>query len=1123
VTPATDELPVHRVGRYHLVRLLGRGGMGEVWEAAERGPGHERRVALKWMPEVKDGVVREARLGGLLRHPNIVRVHELGVFEGRWFCVMDLVSGGSLHRRGPLPPRAVIEVGLQVCSALAYAHAAVGLVHLDLKPENLLLEGATVKVADLGLARARGYRHDGRIWGTRSFMSPEQARGDVVDARSDLYSLGAVLLELATGRAAESTTMDLDFTSVDAPDTHLDWLEPVLARCLDPDPGGRFSSAATMAVALEALAIDGPGLAEWLGVAEPAAPTRFDHNLGGELDAFVGRREELSSLLDQLARPGAVVVKGPAGIGKTRLARRTAAAWRHRSGGQVWFCDLTEATTERDALAVVCTVLDLAVGDATAQELTIRLGTTLAARDPVLVVLDTFDRLATQGTLVDDLRRAAPDARFLVTTRVRAGQAGGASELELGSLTPADACALLVTRAAAMGWDLAPDRALDQLAARLEHVPLALELAAPHLGPLGAGGVLAALDRPLELLRGVGDERNATLRDTLDWSWETLSEPERGALSQLSVFVGGAPIDAVEAVVVIEGEATLDLVRTLADRSLLRVDGPRVRLYDSVRVYGEERRTDAAAEVRHGAWCATLDPRRVGPVTGAVHRRLLSELDNLLAACRRAVNRGDGAVATAACRAACAVLDAHGPPEQTAALCEGVLRLGEEALSSTARSSLHVLAGRAHALAGHRDAALRHLEANVDAASADPAEAARAQHNLGTTLATFDENARALSAYVDSASRFERLAMVCEAARASASAAIMWTRMGDYAKAANRLRAALDVFRAHSDRVYEAIALNALGVVATRLRRPDQAVEWYSAALAIERETGNRRREVMVLSNLGDALTTSDRPVEARRHLEEAQTLAEGMQNHANDALVLENLAACDLHDGAPTRAIARLEAALQRRHGAAAASVCAGLLARACVVSGDLDRAARAIERAEPGAEQDESAHRLLAFAKAELAWARGDLDEAVRRFRDLADSPALDETSRLEARVGLAELGIPPEGDAGSAELLAQCEALPTESFALRCRGLVAMARGDEEGQALLVSARARADRLGQRPLGWKLGLLEARWWRRQGRAERAEVIEDAIRTALRTAGYHPDSPLMYLLERDQPRCSR
>jgi serine/threonine protein kinase len=214
--------------------------------------------------------VREARLGGLLCHPSLVEVYDVGEADGTWYCAMELVTG-RLDDHVPLPPRAVVEVGQQVCEARDDAHRELGLVHLDLKPGNLLLDGATVKVADLGVARAAGEQPlAGRVLGTRWYMAPEQARGRQIDGRADIYALGVTLQHLATGRGpAASVTWTLESHAgapgeVDAAPV-APWLEAVVRRCTAPRPDDRYASMSEVWQALSELDVDGPGLVELVG------------------------------------------------------------------------------------------------------------------------------------------------------------------------------------------------------------------------------------------------------------------------------------------------------------------------------------------------------------------------------------------------------------------------------------------------------------------------------------------------------------------------------------------------------------------------------------------------------------------------------------------------------------------------------------------------------------------------------------------------------------------------------------------------------------------------------------------------------------------------------------------
>src|SRR5919205_1214125 len=198
-------------GRYELEELVGSGGMSSVYRAHDRLL--ERDVALKILHEQftrDDDYVerfrREARSVAQLTHPNIVTVIDRGEQDGRQFIVFEYVDGENLkelvEREGPLPAHEVIELGLQVARGLAFAHEN-GLVHRDVKPQNVLLDGdGRAKVTDFGIARSldvQGVTQSGTVLGTSNYIAPEQARGEPVDQTTDVYSLGVVLFELLTG------------------------------------------------------------------------------------------------------------------------------------------------------------------------------------------------------------------------------------------------------------------------------------------------------------------------------------------------------------------------------------------------------------------------------------------------------------------------------------------------------------------------------------------------------------------------------------------------------------------------------------------------------------------------------------------------------------------------------------------------------------------------------------------------------------------------------------------------------------------------------------------------------------------------------------------------------------
>jgi eukaryotic-like serine/threonine-protein kinase len=198
-------------GRYELEDVVGSGGMSSVYCAFDTLL--ERHVALKILheqygadEEYVERFRREARAVAQLSHPNIVTVIDRGEEDGRQFIVFELIDGENLkevvERGGPLPVRRVLELGLEVGRALAFAHAQ-GLVHRDVKPQNVLLNGdGHAKVTDFGIVRtldAVGNTETGTVLGTSHYVAPEQARGDRVDAQTDVYSFGVVLYELLTG------------------------------------------------------------------------------------------------------------------------------------------------------------------------------------------------------------------------------------------------------------------------------------------------------------------------------------------------------------------------------------------------------------------------------------------------------------------------------------------------------------------------------------------------------------------------------------------------------------------------------------------------------------------------------------------------------------------------------------------------------------------------------------------------------------------------------------------------------------------------------------------------------------------------------------------------------------
>ncbi len=274
-----------RLGPYEIVAPIGAGGMGEVYKA------HDERlardVAVKLLAahstdsiEARERFNREARAVATLQHPNICTIYDVGeTADGRAFIVMELLQGETLQQRiaqGPLAPQAILDIGADLAGALQAAHSA-GIVHRDIKPANILLTSHGPKILDFGLAKAdpraaaaddadletRALLTDvGSTLGTLAYMSPEQLRGEEVDARTDLFSLGLVLHEMATGRPTFAGNSAVACAAIlHQPPTPLrearpdvsEGLERVVLKALEKDRQLRYQTAADLRADLQRL------------------------------------------------------------------------------------------------------------------------------------------------------------------------------------------------------------------------------------------------------------------------------------------------------------------------------------------------------------------------------------------------------------------------------------------------------------------------------------------------------------------------------------------------------------------------------------------------------------------------------------------------------------------------------------------------------------------------------------------------------------------------------------------------------------------------------------------------------------------------------------------------------
>jgi serine/threonine protein kinase len=292
VSAYTSVLPGTQIGPYTIVSFLRAGGMGEVYKG--RDTRLDRTVAIKFLPSILAGDAaalerfrREARAASALNHSHICTVHDIGDYHGRPFFVMELLDGQSLSERiagGLLPTSELVDFAIQSCDALRAAHAK-GIVHRDIKPANIFVSpSGQIKILDFGLAKlveeshptaataklseseagagSVVYTRPGRLMGTPAYLSPEQARNEEVDARTDIFSFGLVLYEMATGRPTfrGQTSGELIRAILsDAPakpsnlnPTVPGALERIILRAIEKDRNRRYQSAEQLLAELSA-------------------------------------------------------------------------------------------------------------------------------------------------------------------------------------------------------------------------------------------------------------------------------------------------------------------------------------------------------------------------------------------------------------------------------------------------------------------------------------------------------------------------------------------------------------------------------------------------------------------------------------------------------------------------------------------------------------------------------------------------------------------------------------------------------------------------------------------------------------------------------------------------------
>jgi predicted ATPase len=679
--------------------------MGEVYLAHDTRLG--RPVALKILPanvaadrERMQRFVQEAQAASALNHPNILTVYEIQQADSVHFIATEFVDGETLERRikrGCPTVAEALEFTIQIASALAAAHAR-GIVHRDVKPANIMLRGdGLVKLLDFGLAKlgkAEGIADTaaptkadfetspGTMLGTLPYMSPEQARGLEVDARTDIWSLGCVLYETITARRPFSghtpsdvlaailntSPLPLAHYTREAPQR----LQDIICKVLEKRREDRYQTAGDLLVDLRRLK-KRMELAQLVRISSgsqvpgDASATLPHAGFLMQPSEIVGRDREIDEVCRELRSESTrlVTLTGIGGTGKTTLARVVAGQLINDFTDGMCFVDLAAVRHHELVPATIAQALGVKEGDS--KPVVGALKDHLRHRR-VLIVLDNFEQVLPAAGILAELLASAPALKILVTSRallqlsyereyivppLAAPRSFGEGSPE--DLMKFDAVKLFVERARSVNpaFALTHDnaRSVAGICARLDGLPLGIELAAARMKMLSPQAILSRLVHRLKLLTGGSRDlptRQQTMRGTMDWSYELLTEAEQRIFRRLAVFAGGFTLEFAEKVVDDdEGTDVLDIVTSLVNKSLLLAEQQargevRFRLLGVVREYAHDR-LDESGEVpairrKHAAYLLALveeaEPNLRSAQPAESLNRLEEEYDNIREALR---------------------------------------------------------------------------------------------------------------------------------------------------------------------------------------------------------------------------------------------------------------------------------------------------------------------------------------------------------------------------------------------------------------------------------------------------------------------------------------------------------
>jgi predicted ATPase len=946
-------LPGSHLGPYEIVTLLGVGGMGEVYRAKDARLG--RIVAIKILPAEFSAdsdrlhrFEREARSASGLNHPNIVTIYDLGKDGSTHYIAMEMIEGKTLRElllAGALPIRRAIEIAAQIAEGLAKAHEA-GIAHRDLKPENLMVSGdGFVKILDFGLAKlalpsgelaetrtTSGWQtQPGGVLGTVQYMSPEQAGGGPLDFRSDQFSFGLVLYEMVSGkRAFKRNTVAETMVAIlreevepivvqnpDAP-APLCW---AIERCLEKEPNKRYAS--TQDLARELAAIRDRFSQKQVKQAE-LRPT----NIPVQRTRFVGREDEVDAAKELLLRQDVrlVTVTGMGGIGKTRLAMEVASGLVERFPGGAHFVPLSPVSDP--GLMASAIIQALGIREAGGQSPLEMLKKNLrdSSREPILLLLDNFEHLMQAAPVVAELLATAPNLKILVTSRAALHVYGehefpvpplalpdSKSTHSLKVLSQCPAIALFVQRAAAAKpeFELNAEnaRAVTEICARLDGLPLAIELAAARVKVLSLSAIQTRLTSRLQLLTGGArdlPQRQQTLRAAIDWSYDLLSAAEQKLFRRLSVFVSGCTLEGVEAVCDTKGDLDLDLLDGMAsmvDKSLLlqveqALGESRFVMLETIREYAREKleasKEEASTKRAHAAYCLVLAEEEVTEQTGAEGaewlERFTLEHDNFRAALEWLAETGDAEWGLRLGAALFRFWEAREYLGEGSDSLGKMLKLKGSAAPTKARARALFAAGVLACEQGDFAAANALFGESLDIARqfGDKQGAAVSLNALGVNARDRNDLALAHSLFEESLGLWRELGDLKAIARALSNLANILKLQGEYDHARSLHSECLAIFQGLEDRTGVAWSLNSQGDVAREQGDYAAAQTFYENGLTIFRELDDRWGIAGTLADLGTLAREQRNCSEAQRLYRESLKTFQELEHKRGIARLLE-------------------------------------------------------------------------------------------------------------------------------------------------------------------------------------------------------------------------------------------